>query len=59
MSFNRVPAARMWMLNSHWELNNNCLHIYLEKNGIEFLKNEDVTLYGKLLQKSRFSFKNF
>ena len=36
--FNRVPAARMWMLNSHWELNNNCLHIYLEKNGIEFLK---------------------
>lgn len=40
--FIKFPAVRIWMLNSQWELNKDSLNIYLERNGIEFLRKRKV-----------------
>ena len=40
--FAKLPASRIWMANSRWELHNELLNIYLEPSGIEFLKERGV-----------------
>jgi DNA polymerase-3 subunit alpha (Gram-positive type) len=40
--FAKIPASRIWMVNSRWELHKECLYIYLEPSGIEFLKERRV-----------------
>jgi DNA polymerase-3 subunit alpha (Gram-positive type) len=41
--FAHAPSARLWMLNSSWEVEKESLYIYVEKNGIEFLQKKKIS----------------
>lgn len=36
--FNKIPSARLWMLNSTCEYDKGILFVYIDKNGIEYLQ---------------------
>jgi len=38
----QVPACRVWMSNSHWELNGQYLNIFVDSSGKEFLRKRNI-----------------
>lgn len=42
--FSKVPACRIWMLSSHWELDGQHLNIFIDSSGKEFLEKRRIHL---------------
>lgn len=56
--FTKVPSARMWMLDSSYEINKDVLNIYISKDGMDFLKARKVPyLIEKYIKNKGFSLK--
>lgn len=39
--FDKIPASRMWLINSSWEIDDEKIILYVEKNGIQFLSKKN------------------